>query len=332
MQLKWRLFNAASAIAGRLGILNLIQRVSTRAESSVAVLTYHRIADSKLRADLDPTLASATPTGFAEQLDYLGKHFTFVSADDVLRASRGQSALPTNALLLSFDDAYDDFATSAWPELRQRNIPAVLFVPTAFASNPSQRFWWDDLHYWLQSNKDNLLDIPQIATEPVLGGARSTRKAIKVWLKSLKHAQLEAWVGEQVATLDAPPGQKAVLGWNELRELAAEGLALCPHSVHHPIMTGLADAAVVQEIEESYATLQEQIGTTLPVFAYPSGYTDERVTAACAETSMELAFTTRFGISRLQRDNHWRLDRINANGSASAQAIRLMILGANLFR
>ncbi|MCC6174887.1 MAG: polysaccharide deacetylase family protein [Chloroflexi bacterium] len=64
---------------------------------------------------------------------------TFRAHLDLLRVLR-IPALPIEALLeaqprrgviLTFDDAYEDFATTAWPHLRDRGYPAAVMVPTA---------------------------------------------------------------------------------------------------------------------------------------------------------------------------------------------------------
>ncbi len=328
MSIKWRLVNALSMTAGRLGILALAQHMQKKGGTAVAVLTYHRIANSSARTDLDPTLISATPEGFAAQLDYLASHFRFVSAAEVLAASQGNDRLPANALLLSFDDAYTDFATTAWPELRARKIPAVLFVPTGYATDPGRRFWWDDLHHWLGTIGNNDLDIPEISSRPLVANKRTTRKKIKAWLKSLPPAELESWLAEKLCTIQEPQSPGGTLDWDSLRNLANQGVDLCPHSVSHPIMTQLSDAEVRSEIEESYLQLARQTNSTLPIFAYPSGYTNAQVTSVCSGTSMALAFTTRFGIAQLARHNHWELNRINVSRFASADSIRSMILAA----
>src|ERR671914_537157 len=67
-------------------------------------------------------------------------------ADRILPAREGRADLPPRAVLLTFDDAYDDFAEVAWPLLRHHGLPATLFVPTAYPDVPGRAFWWDRLH------------------------------------------------------------------------------------------------------------------------------------------------------------------------------------------
>jgi len=41
---------------------------------------------------------------------------------------------PRRGVVLTFDDAYEDFATTAWPLLRSRGYPAAVMVPTGHVS------------------------------------------------------------------------------------------------------------------------------------------------------------------------------------------------------
>jgi peptidoglycan/xylan/chitin deacetylase (PgdA/CDA1 family)/glycosyltransferase involved in cell wall biosynthesis len=103
------------------------------------VLAYHAIAD----LSEDPVLAEygVPPVRFAEHLDMLLRtRYRFISLTDVLRALEGEQALPRRAVLLTFDDAYADFLTAAWPILAERGIPAVTFV---VAGRIGQTNEWD---------------------------------------------------------------------------------------------------------------------------------------------------------------------------------------------
>src|SRR5687768_15139138 len=123
-----------------------LERLFPRSQSVLTVLAYHRVEQPGRRTELDPALLSATPEAFERQVAYIARACSPLSLDEVLAVRRGEAAMPPRAVLLTFDDAYRDFAEHAWPVLRRHGVPATLFVPTAYAGDSDLRFWWDRLH------------------------------------------------------------------------------------------------------------------------------------------------------------------------------------------
>lgn len=103
------------------------------------VLGYHAIAS----LPDDPVLGRycVAPERFAAQLDRLARTgWNFVDLDAVLAALRGERTLPRRAVLVTFDDAYEDLLQVAAPILEARGIPAVAF---AVAGQLGGRNEWD---------------------------------------------------------------------------------------------------------------------------------------------------------------------------------------------
>lgn len=91
------------------------------------VLAYHSVSD--LRDD--PVLADygVPPDRLADQLDALSAGGAcFISLDALVGALDGGKPCPEGAVLLTFDDAYEDLASAAAPILAEREIPAVVFA------------------------------------------------------------------------------------------------------------------------------------------------------------------------------------------------------------
>jgi peptidoglycan/xylan/chitin deacetylase (PgdA/CDA1 family) len=279
------------------------------------VLTYHRIAVPEAAPALHPRLLSATPEALARQLDLVVKRYAVVSLEEVLAAARGGHDLPRRAVLLTFDDAYRDFLDAAWPLLRSRRLPAVMFVPTAFATETRQPFWWDRLHRCTSSTTRPHLEDPILGRLPLGTPAerRATLATLQARVKSLPHdaamQQVEAWV----STLsDAPTNAPTCLSWDELRALAADGLAVCAHTRTHPLLTRLAPARLEEEVRGSFDDLRREMGpSALPVFAYPSGAYDDAAVEAVRRAGFVLAFTQDDGHNELRRTDLLRLRRTN---------------------
>ena len=121
------------------------------------------------------------------------------------------------------------------------------------------------------------------------------------------------------------PGS-AVLGWDELRRLAAEGVALAPHSRTHPLLDRLPRMEARREVLRSLDDLEREIGPTPRVFAYPGGGCDDEVAAVLKEEGFELGFLTRRGTNDLYRPDWLRLRRINVGRTTGVSLIRLQLL------
>ena len=129
--------------------LNLLERVELRRRNLLAVLTYHRVDHLASRPNLYSGLISATPPAFARQMEYLAANYHVVSMQELLDVQRADRTLPPRSVMITFDDAYRDFAEHAWPVLKQYGLPVTLFVPTHFPDHPERTFWWDRLHHAL---------------------------------------------------------------------------------------------------------------------------------------------------------------------------------------
>lgn len=103
---------------------------STFYKDRVAVLMYHDISPTQKGGDI------ITPDLFASQLDFLrSKGMNFISLND-FRSYMNGGSVPENAVLVTFDDGYENFYTTAFPIMQERNISGVSFVITGdFSKN-----------------------------------------------------------------------------------------------------------------------------------------------------------------------------------------------------
>ena len=91
---------------------------------NLVVLAYHDIAeqDQALMPDF-----AVTPAHFQDQIAWLKEHGRhFVSVDQVIAARAGRAPLPSNPVLVSFDDGFRSVYTTAFPVLKRYKVPAVL--------------------------------------------------------------------------------------------------------------------------------------------------------------------------------------------------------------
>jgi glycosyltransferase involved in cell wall biosynthesis/peptidoglycan/xylan/chitin deacetylase (PgdA/CDA1 family) len=104
-------------------------RWSTAGGGRVVVLGYHAIAD--LAGEGVLCEYGVPPERFGAQLDALRRAgWSFVDLERLRAGLRGESDLPKQAILLTFDDGYESVLTQGAPLLTSRGVPAVLFALT----------------------------------------------------------------------------------------------------------------------------------------------------------------------------------------------------------
>lgn len=176
--------------------LHLAQRAVPPARRGVTVLAYHLI-DGGTDSPVDITLDA-----FRAHLDHLAVHARVVSLCD---ADPGGAP---DQVVITFDDAYANFHDVAWPLLRERGLPATLYVPVDYVDG---------------------------GDTPIRG--RSIQPCT----------------------------------WDQLREMAADGLDIGSHTCSHPDLRALDGPALEREIAGSRAILEERLGVPVRTFCYPRG-------------------------------------------------------------
>ena len=292
------------------------------------VVTYHRVAEPNERPWLNPGLISATPDLFAQQMDVLAREYQVVSMHDVLAAVREGRRLPERAVLITFDDGYRDFAEHAWPILKQRNLPATVFVPTAYPDQPQRQFWWDKLHQVFARVEQEVLEDTPVGALSLRTEAdrRQSMKRFQNYIKTLRHEEAMRQVDALFAQVGpTPPDEPAVLGWEALRRLAGEGVVLAAHTQTHPVLNRTTVAHAREEIVGSQADLERHIGAALPVFSYPDGGHNEAVMQILKEEGFLLAFNGPAGDDDLATGNPLRIRRVNITRRTTPWLLRVRL-------
>lgn len=300
------------------GLLTTLETFDRSAPNQLRILTYHRIG------------AAAS---FEQQMRHLAQRYKAVSMPELFDVFQGKRTLPPRALMVTFDDAYQDFADQAWPIMQRYGIPATVFVATAFPDQPARVFWWDRLQLALNRTTQQTLTETPWGPLPLNTPDQRTKayKRLRDHVKTLPHREAMALVDRLYSALGAPPVENDVLGWAALRRLAGEGVALGAHTQTHPLMNRISPDEAVAEAFTSLRDLEREIGTVLPIFAYPNGsFTDEVVTKLKAG-GMALAFTTGPGKNQLPATDWLRLRRNNIGPNATVPIVQSRLLASSIY-
>ena len=308
-------------------ILDLLEAVDERRPDLLRVLTYHRVVEKDEDAPFSPGLTISLPI-FEQHAAYLSRHCHTLHIQDLLDASRARSGLPPRSVLITFDDAYQDFADLAWPVLRRHALPVTLFVPTAFPDHPERVFWWDWLSeaFRLTARRDELDTPAGRFSLSAPAQRRSAYKRLRDYIKSLPNVRVSGVVDQICSQLGVPQKGLPILSWDTLWELTQRDVSLGAHTQTHPLMNRISLEEVRQEISGSFGDLERKIGSTLPIFAYPGGELSDAVARLLQEAGVELGFTTRRGLNDFSTLDRLRIRRINIGQRTSLSILRAQLL------
>jgi peptidoglycan/xylan/chitin deacetylase (PgdA/CDA1 family) len=293
----------------------------------LTVLTYHRVDRQSARPELDPALISAEPHEFERQVEWLVRGATPISLADLLELKRGAVPAPRRSVLVTFDDGYRDFARNAWPVLRRHGVPVTLFVPTAF---PGSRrcFWWDRLHaaLWRTSRRESIETSAGRLPMATAEDRSRAHRALMRWIGGAHPEERMMTVELVCSALEDPEPACPLLDWNELRELAGEGVTVAPHTRTHARLDLLPLAPARREIAGSRTDLARELACEpSPAFAFPGGGYDARLVKLLAEENFELGFTTRRGPNELSRPDWLSLRRTNVGRRTGPSLLRAQL-------
>ena len=98
----------------------------------------------------------------------------------------------------------------------------------------------------------------------------------------------------------------------------------------HPLLNRILPEQAVAEATGSLQDLEREIGSALPILAYPAGGFNDEVVRRLKQTGFILAFTTVRGMNDLDRENKLRLRRNNIGPQATLSVLRARLLQASI--
>ena len=204
---------------------------------------------------------------FERELDFFLAHYEPLSLDDLLRALRDEQQVPTNSLLLTFDDGYREVHDVAAPILRRKGVPAVFFICPAFLDN-KELFFRNKASILIDALQDRSLSrgttrrLRAIFSENGILSAdlSGAIKAVDYHHRCVLDAVARALDVDLDGYLER---QRPYLSTEQVRAMAHNGFAIGAHSLDHPLYRRLPLDEQVRQTRESTAFVRERYGRDL---------------------------------------------------------------------
>ncbi len=231
---------------------------------------------------------------FRSQLDFFEKEYGFVSREEFINALQtGRS--PKSGVILTFDDAIIDHFKYVLPELQQRNLWGIFYIPTGVYTNNilldvhqlhlllgafGGTAIMDSMHKYItadmlaQNCVDEFQNIPFDIRDNEENATRVKLILNKFINNNYRSELLNHLAGKHFNGVRYTANDFYITPEN-ISDLQKSGMIVGSHAVSHRIFSKLAIAEQEREIEDSFNYLDEVTGgLQVRTFCYPYGDTD----------------------------------------------------------
>jgi peptidoglycan/xylan/chitin deacetylase (PgdA/CDA1 family) len=272
--LGYRLSLRLAGAANALGFIDAYALLRRRlAKWSVCIMSYHRVGDY---CEFPTDVPLTTPQDFEKQVVFLRRRYQPMSLAQLGDAIQRGTSIPPNAAVITFDDGYRDNYLYAYPILKKYGVPATIFLATGHVDHGTP-FWWDRVSYAIHNSASENLETSQLGAHDLKSAADrwQASRVIDTRLKQLLDRQKNLAIEELVRQLgvDLPKtmAREMILTWDEVREMARNGISFGSHTVNHPTLIGLPLEETRKEIVDSKRRIEENVDQPVNTFAYPDG-------------------------------------------------------------
>lgn len=305
----------------RLGALPVLQTLRRIWRTDLRILAYHRVLDidDLARFKFDLAVVSASSAQFREQLVWIRKRFHPVTFREVVAALDGGPPLPADAVLITFDDGYDDNYRVAFPILRELGLSATFFISTGH-TDTGRPYAYDWLVYMICTTSADAISIPELRIDRRLPASLVERRSIaESVLEAVKRAD-DATQRTVIARLEhdwnlprAPHRDCRPMTWEQIVEMQDAGMEIGSHGVHHRMLAKLGDEELDYELRASKAALDSHLSRPAEIISYPVGGADAydaRVMDATARAGYRAACSYVGGTNASGEMSRYELNRL----------------------
>lgn len=298
---------AAAATLQRTGVAAWVGSRPARATLPL-VIGYHRVVDDfQVRArGYMPSMLVSTAT-LERQLDWIGQRYEFADPDGMDRWLRGERPTGRPVAVITFDDGYRDVYEQAFPLLKRKGIPAIVFAVTdlvgcsdlqihdeLFLSLSQALATWPEPQEQLQA----LLRQAGTASPAIEGALAAEDQALpltRLLLGHLCQKELQSVIHllrVQGITPEARAADLMAMDWVMLARMRDAGIKIGSHTCSHALLTNESAEKIAEELRTSRQALECHLREEVRHFAYPDGRFDTSVAAAVAGAGYRFGYTT----------------------------------------
>ena len=263
---------------------------------------------------------------FHWQLNYLKKHYQPISLDYLIYCYKNNKMWPDYSVILTIDDGFKSNYTYAYPILKEKQVPATIFLATDFIGT-KKMFWLDQVEYALARAQLGKYNLNLVGEEFSVNLQDNNSKLtlmgkIKQMIKTQPQEKRAEIIEQLEKGLKLSPEKEVpeiyqTLNWKEVQEMVnSRIITIGGHTQTHAITSKCNPEQLTKELTNSKKIIEAETKQKCTLFSYPNGTKDDfdaEVKAKLSELGYECALTTICGLND-SRTNLFELQRLGVDG------------------
>jgi len=265
------------------GILFLV-RIINKKLNRIAIITYHSISEDyeadEYRSCLDLMGMNVPKSQFIQHIKYIYKNYNVINLDELVNFYNTNKKLPTNPIVITFDDGFKNNYITAYPVLKKYNCKATFFI--IGNSQVADGIVWLHLLYrvldTLSGKKfnvtiDDLINfkIDKFDDESKINVAHQLKKVLGRLPFEKKINTLQIICMQNKIDFNQIKNSDIYMTTDEIKDVCHSGNLLGSHSMSHDNLTFLPVSLQKEEIFQSKKIIQKICNNYFIPFSYPYG-------------------------------------------------------------
>ena len=279
----------------------MLRFLMTLSKQRLLLPFYHIIADKT------PTFAKHLYTAksianFERDITTFLQFYEPISLQELIRLSKEKNSNQQPKVHLTFDDGLSNFYEVVAPILKEKNIPATVFINTDFIDN-KDLFYRYKASLLIEKYEEANQQEKEIFNSFV--AAHSSKKEVKTFLLEIDfHSKtlLDDLAKEVGVDFNAfLKKEQPYLTTSQINALLADGFTIGTHSKNHPLYSTITEEEQLTQTAESMDLLVQKFNLSYKAFSFP--FTDLGVKKSFfKKVSKDKLVAISFGISGIKKD------------------------------
>lgn len=280
----------------------MFQKLIKISNKKLLIPLYHAISDDP-PAHLKNLYPLRSIRQFKNDLAFILKFYEPISVKDLVYSIKNNQTFTENRVLFTFDDGLREVKDFIAPILKEKGIPAIFFINSAFVNNKDLFYRYKASLIVERLKNEDTRELARVAEILNINSPRF--KPVKDAVLQVNYLHKD--VLDEIACLlnidfnDFLQKNTPYLSTGELSLLMKDGFYIGAHGVGHPEFFNISFEEQYRQVKESIIWVQENLNPDFNFFAFP--FTDFNVSKQFLESiyaDQEMKLNLTFGCAGLK--------------------------------